>query len=286
MKKLIYSILFVCLSSLAMAQVAWIEPENPDVTQPVRLYVDLSKATNTSCVDLPGPFYIWTWKPKEHAAGSGKENGLGDKAWKNSNDILIMKKDADKGPKVWYYEMTPTEFYEVTATEVYSKGISFLVKPKDGGGYGDPDLKTEDINIAIAPPKLTRGYIYPVPAIVLPNEMTSIYYDNPIDTNIGMKDLAAGDAYLWIKCTGTDTITGATVVYQPSSFFNAANNAKLEMGKDLVTGKFYLTFLPSAFFGFSPTFKPKEMECTVRKKVYIDTKDRTTEQPKIKVGCD
>ncbi|OYU95044.1 MAG: hypothetical protein CFE21_12100 [Bacteroidetes bacterium B1(2017)] len=269
-----------------MGQASWVEPENPDVTQPVRLYVDLSKTTNTSCADLTGPFYIWTWKPFEHPAGSGKENGTGDKPWKNSNDILVMKQDLDKGAKVWYYEMTPTEFYGVAASEVYSKGISFLVKPKDGGGYGDPDLKTEDLNIVIAPPKLTRSYIYQVPAVILSNEITNIFYDNPVDTNVGMKNLAEGDAYLWIKCSGTDTITGAPVVYQPSSFFNAGSNPSLEMKKDLATGRFYLTMIPQSFFGFSPTFKPKEIECTVRRKVYTSTADRTTDQPKIKVGCD
>jgi hypothetical protein len=286
MKKLVYSILLAFISSAVMGQAAWIEPENPDVTQPVRLYVDLDKTTNTSCKDLPGPFYIWTWSPKEFALGTPKGNGTGDKPWKSSNDILVMKKDESKGPKVWYYEMTPTEFYEVEATEVYSKGINFLVKPKDGGGYGDPDLKTEDLKITITPPKLTRGYIYQVPAIVLPNEITTLYYDNPADTNIGMKDLASGDAYLWIKVSGTDTATGLAVVYQPSTFFESGSNPKLEMTKDETTGRFYLTILPSMFFGFSPTFVPKEIECTVRRKNYSSSADRTTDQPKIKFGCD
>jgi hypothetical protein len=285
MKKIINSILFICLSSFAMGQAAWIEPENPDVTQTVRLYVDLSKTTNTSCADQPGPFYIWTWSPVELPASSPKVNGTGDKPWKSSNDILVMTKDETKGAKVWYYEMIPTEFYEVPASEVYSKGIKFLVKPKDGGGYGDPDLKTEDLIIPITPPKLTRSYIYQVPAIILPEEITTIFYDNPSDTNIGMKDLAEGDAYLWIKASGTDTISGASVVYQPSSFFAAGDNPNLEMTKDNSTGRFYLTFSPSKFFGFSPTFKPKEIECTVRRKVYTGTADRTTDQPKIKIGC-
>lgn len=286
MKRIIYSLVFACLSSLAMGQAAWIEPENPDVTQPVRLYVDLDKATNTSCKDLPGPFYIWTWSPYEFPAGHAKANGTGDKPWKSSNEILKMTKDDSKGSKVWYIELTPTEFYEVAATDVYSKGINFLVKPKDGGGYGEPDLKTEDFKITITPPKLTRGYIYQVPATLLSTEITTIFYDNPADTNIGMQDLEDGDAYLWMKVTGTDTLTGLTVTYQPSTFFATGTNPNLQMVKDNTTGKFYLTMMPYSFFGFSPSFKPKDIECTVRRKVYTSSADRTTDQPKIKFGCD
>jgi hypothetical protein len=44
--------------------------------------------------------------------------------------------------------------------------------------------------------------------------------------------------------------------------------------------------IPYSFFGFSPTFKPKDIECTVRKKNYSTTNDRTADQPKFKFGCD
>lgn len=285
MKKVIYTLILACLSNLAFGQAAWIEPETPDVTKPVRLYVDLDKTTNQSLAGLTGPFFIWTWSPAELPAASPKVNGTGDQPWKNSNDVLQMTKDDSKGARVYYYEMVPTEFYEVPAVDVYSKGISFLVKPKDGGGFGDPDFKTEDLVIPVSPPKLTRGFIYQLPVTILPNEITTIFYNNPLDTIAGMKSLSEGDAYLWIKCTGTDTITGQTITYQPSSFFMAGSNPALEMKKD-ETGKFYLSILPAQFFGFAPNFKPREIECTVRKKVYVDNNDRTIEQPKIKFGCD
>ncbi|MBU3662268.1 MAG: hypothetical protein FGM41_03605 [Bacteroidetes bacterium] len=285
MKRIIYTIIFACLSCFVFGQASWIEPETPDVTKTIRLYIDLDKTTNTSLAGNTGPFYIWTWLPFEFPAGHPKANGSGDKAWKNSNDLLIMTKDDAKGARVYYYEMIPTEFYEVPATDVYSKGISFLVKPKDGGGYGDPDLKTEDQVLKVSPPKLTRGFIYQFPATILSNEVTTIFYNNPIDTIPGMINLQEGDAYLWIKCTGTDTLTGQIVTYQPSSFFAAGSNPALEMNKD-ETGKFYLSMIPYSFFGFSPTFKPKDIECTVRKKNYSTTNDRTADQPKFKFGCD
>lgn len=138
MKKLklfIVSILFLATS--LSAQTAWIEPgPTTDVTTTCRIYVNLDKVTNTSLAGLTGPFYMWTWLPFEFPASDSMANGIGAQAWKNSNEKLKMTLDASKGPRVYYYEMIPTEFYRVPKGDVYSKGISFLVKPKDGGGFG------------------------------------------------------------------------------------------------------------------------------------------------------
>ncbi len=285
--KYILSIAFMaCLATIANAQKVWIDPEEPDVTAPVKIYIDLEKMENTSLLNLDGPFYIWTWSPIEHGANSPKVNGTGDKPWKSSNDVLKMTKDESKGAKVWYYEMIPTEFYEVPASEVYAKGIKFLVKPKDGGGYGEPDLKTEDLSLTITAPKTERGIIYQFPSIILENELVNMIYNNPADTaNPGMKDLDADNAYMWMKMTAVDTVTNTTVTYQPSSFFLAGNNEALKMTKDEATGMFSLTFIPREFFGLKPSEKCKEVEVTVRKKVYSSASDRTSDQPKFKVGC-
>lgn len=91
--------------------------------------------------------YFWTWKPYEFPAGSPKENGIGAQAWKNSNEILIMTKESDR---VYSFTFTPTDFYEVSPAAVYIEDIHFLVKPKDGGGFGAPDRKSPDLMIDIA----------------------------------------------------------------------------------------------------------------------------------------
>src|SRR5574343_216534 len=165
MKKIIATIFTLITANVLLAQVAWVEPKKPDVTKPIRIYCDLSKATAATAdpmkADPTGPYYIWTWKPTEARADS-LANGTGDKPWKSSNDKLMMTKDDSKGANVWYYEMIPTEFYGVDPTVVYAQGISFLVKPKDGGGYGDPDVKTEDLSITIDAPSVDRGILYAV----------------------------------------------------------------------------------------------------------------------------
>jgi hypothetical protein len=283
--KFTFFLILLSSSQNLFAQAAWVDPEEPDVTKPVRLYVDLNKTTNTSCKENEGPFYIWTWKPVELGDDNPYVNGTGDKKWKNSNELLKMTKDDSKGDFVWYYEMTPTAFYGVPASEIYSKGISFLVKPKDGGGYGSPDIKTEDLTINISPPKLVRGVTYQFPAVILDNELTTIVYNNPADTVATMQNLEEGDAYLWIKCTAVDTLTGNLVTYQPSVFLKVGNNPSLEMIKDPITNMFSLTFMPRTFFGLKPSERGKEIECKVRRKVWKTIADNTTDQPKFKMGC-
>lgn len=284
MKKLFNIVLFILASNMVFGQAAWVEPETPDVTKTVRLYVDLDKTTNQSLAAETGPFYIWTWKPIEHPAGHPLVNGIGDKAWKNSNDALQMTKDDSKGARVYYYEMVPTVFYEVSATEVYSKGISFLVKPKDGGGFGDPDLKTEDLVLTIEPPKLTRGLIYQFPTNLLKNEIVTIFYNNPKDSNTSMHNLSDGDALLWVKFTGTDTTTGNLVTIEPTKFFFVQDDPRLTMRRE-TNGMFSLTFIPSKLFNIPGNITLKDIECTVRKKNYTTSNDRVSEQPKFKFGC-
>ncbi|MEZ5172923.1 MAG: hypothetical protein R2850_05325 [Bacteroidia bacterium] len=61
----------------------------------------------------------------------------------------------NEGGLVYSYTMVPTEFYEVDAATVYENDIKFLVKPKDGGGYGIPS-KSEDLTFEVNPPNVAR----------------------------------------------------------------------------------------------------------------------------------
>lgn len=287
MKRIIF-ILFGILTYLGVnGQAAWIEPENPDVTKPVRIYCDISKTTASTADGMKanpdGPYYIWTWKPTEARADS-LVNGTGDRPWKSSNDKLVMIKDEAKGTNVWYYEMIPTEFYGVDANAVYAAGISFLVKPKDGGGYGDPDQKTEDFNLTVAPPKLDRGTLYSVPRIMFGDQITSVIYDNPLESKASMKNLGADEVYMHMIAVIEDTATGVRTNIEPAKFFRVTENAKLKM-KKMTDGRFKITMIPNRFFAVPLTHKLISVEITVRKAVWNSAADQTEEKAKLEFGC-
>jgi hypothetical protein len=283
MKSIItFLITFSLLSAKVFGQASWIEPENPDVTKPIRIYVDLTKTTNTSCKDSSGPFYIWTWNPKEHPIGHPLVNGSGEKAWQNSNDALKMTNDATKGPLVWYYEMTPTVFYEVPASDVYKKGISLLVKTKNGGGYGDPDVKTEDLIFTIEPPKTDRGSMYASPSDMVQNEVVNLIYDNTKELNPVMKNLVNEELYMWVNASIKDTVTGITRTFAPSTFLNINQNQDLRMVYD-GSGKYRLSMIPNKIFNIT---SPNDLITQVELVVYMKSiTDRSDGQPKIKFSC-
>jgi hypothetical protein len=286
MKSILATIFTLFTSYTLVAQVAWVEPKKPDVTKPVRIYCDISKATAATADDMKakpdGPYYIWTWKPVEARVDS-LVNGTGDKPWKSSNDRLIMRKDESKGPNVWYYEMIPTEFYGVEASVVYAQGISFLVKPKDGGGYGDPDVKTEDFNLTIDPPSVERGILYAIPRTVFGDQITTLVYDNPNEPKLSMKNLNDGDVYMHIVATAKDSL-GASITIEPNKFFKVTDNSKLKM-KRLADGRFKITMIPNSFLSVPAGYTLFDIELTVRKKNYSSVADQTDKKTKLLFGC-
>jgi hypothetical protein len=291
MKKIIGTIVtMLCIALNSFAQVAWIDPDPTIATAKITIYVDLSKLdmskdNNQRVANDPGPMYLWTWKPYEFAAGSPKANGTGEKAWKNSNELLKMTPVPDKGPKVWKYEMIPTEFYELTASQVYASGLAFLVKPKDGGGYGDPDIKTDDITIPVNPPKTSKGAVYNFPSILLQDEITTIVYDNAAEKKATMQKLDAGtELYVYLKATAKDTATGVITTYQPSSFFQVPTNPALRM-QNISATEWRLYIIPRTFFGIPANLIPQDVEVLVRKKDWISDDDTSGDKPKVKFGC-
>lgn len=290
MKKILYSIMALIGSmSAAYSQLAWIEPDPTIATDSITIYVDLSKldmskAHHQLIAAHPGPMYFWTWKPFEFATGSPKVNGEGEKPWKNSNELLKMTAAPDKGPKVWYYKMIPTEFYEVTASQVYTAGLAFLVKPKDGGGYGDPDIKTDDIVIPVNPPKTDKGSLYNYPLVAMENELVTIVYDNAAEKKPTMQNLPDAKVYMHVKATAKDS-AGALFTYQPSLFLQVQNNPALIMNKVNAT-QYKLYMIPRKFLGIPANQTLTEMEITVRRETWMSADDTAQDKPKIKVGCE
>ena len=286
MKSILSTLFSLFISYSVFAQAAWVEPKKPDVTKPVRIYCDISKTTAATAdamkADTDGPYYIWTWKPVEARVDS-LVNGTGDKPWKSSNDRLKMTKDESKGANVWYYEMVPTEFYGVEPAVVYAQGISFLVKPKDGGGYGDPDVKTEDLNLTIDPPSVERGILYAIPKTMLGDQITSLIYDNPNEPKATMKGLNDGDVYMHLVATAKDSL-GTSITIEPNKFFKVTDNAKLKMTR-LADGRFKITMIPNKFLTVPAGYTLFDIEITVRKKNYSSVADQTDKKTKLLFGC-
>lgn len=213
--RLITASFALIISSLAMGQAITVaDPDNMDPTKEIKIIVDLTQTSNDwGIVEAAAggeDMYIWTWKPFEFPASSSKANGIGPTAWKNSNELLKMTKESEG---VYSYTMIPTEFYEVDAKTVYDEDIHLLVKPKDGGGYGDPDIKTEDLVLAFEFPKGPSSILstFPSPfgkdldSLKLEmDDVFSVVYDNNEDTKESLKDVT--DMYYYPELTGSDDL--------------------------------------------------------------------------------
>ncbi len=264
------------------AQVVTSDPSdytNPN--QEVKIIVNLDQLDQTlehvqlliADADSSKDLFIWTWKPIEHPAGHPLANGIGAQAWKNSNDTLKMTKEADH---IYSYTMIPTEFYGVEAAAVFTEDIHFLVKPKDGGGYGEPDRKSTDLIFEVNPPNVEKEVVYCFPSKALQDDFIRIVYDNSRDTLTSMQNILAGDCYIHLKAILTDGLT-----IQPSTFYQAGNNPDLEM-KDIGGGSFEKTIIPEVFFNLQEGQKIDQVIGVVLRK---STYNRVTKDLKIDMSC-
>lgn len=268
-KNIHYLVLVILVASKMNAQVVTSDPNDyTNPTQSVKIIVDLNQLDQTiehvqlliADADSSRDLFIWTWKPFEHPAGHPFANGIGAQPWKNSNDTLRMTKESDR---IYSFTMIPTEFYGVDAAAVYTEDIRFLVKPKDGGGYGDPDRKSTDLVFEINPPSIEKEVVYSFPSNALQDDFVRIVYDNDRDTLAAMQNIIAGECFVHLKAILTD----GTIV-QPSPYFDAGNNPELEM-KDRGAGTFEKTIIPEIFFGLQDGQKIDVLIAVVFKKAAI-----------------
>lgn len=232
MRYILYTMLLWALPIGLSAQATWLEPADAAADDTVRLYVDLNKTENANNIIETAAggedMYIWTWKPVEHPEGHPLVNGLGTEAWKNSNPALKMTKESDG---VYYYTMVPTEFYEVDANTVYAEDFHFLVKPQDGGGFGDPDFKTEDLVVKIEPAGCDPRKVGTFPDVVDANntlpmtgdEVMVFIYDNKMELKPSLQNYSDS---LFIYARGI-TASGASV--RISRFNEAGDYPELQM---------------------------------------------------------
>lgn len=236
------------LSTLASAQVTTEPAEYQDPTTELKIIVDISKmdaslehVANLQADAAAGlDLYIWTWSPAEHQDPHPLVNGTGSEPWKNSNDSLVMTKEAEN---IYSFTMIPTEFYEVDAQTVFDNDIEFLVKPKDGGGYGDPDRKSEDILIPVDPPVTVRNPAFLFPGRFKDDDLIMLYYDNTKETVPGMQNLADDDVWFFAQATLSDS----TEVKIANNAYTVGNFPELQMTA-YGDGIFKTYMVPRKFF--------------------------------------
>jgi hypothetical protein len=246
--KIFATLMLLTISSATIrAQVVTSEPaEYTDPNTEVKIIVNLAQLDQTkdyvqnlvADAQADSGIYMWTWKPYEWPVGSERANGSGDRPWQNSNELLRLTKESDL---VYSYTMVPTEFYNVDAATVYDLDIHFLVKPKNGGGYDDPDRKSDDLVLEIDPPSVEKTVVYAFPSAPQQDDVIKVVYDNYRDTLSFMQNIPDGDCYLFIEATLTD---GTEI--KPASIYETVNTASLQM-KIAQTGIFEFDLVPSLF---------------------------------------
>ncbi len=246
-KFVIASLFALFCGASIQAQVVTTEPSDySDPNTEVKIIVNLAQLDQTkeyvqnliADAQADSGIYMWTWKPYEWPVGSERANGSGDRPWQNSNELLRLTKESDL---VYSLTMVPTEFYNVDAATVYELDIHFLVKPKNGGGYGDPDRKSDDLLLEIDPPSVEKTIVYAFPSSPQQDDVVKIVYDNYRDTLSVMQNIPAGDCYLFIQATLTD----GTVI-KPANIFQVINTPAQQM-KQTQAGIFEFDLVPSLF---------------------------------------
>lgn len=283
--KILYTLLICAAFAPLQAQVSTDPAEEIDPTQPLTIYVDLQKLDQSNehtqllieAAENDEDIYIYTWLPYEFPLGHPKANGVADPVWKNGNDTLIMTKESDY---VYSWTIIPTEWYEVEASAVYESDIHFLVKPKDGGGYGDPDIKSEDLMVAIDPPKLDRDPAYIFPEEGQQDDIYTIYYENGREDKESMQGLAEGEVYLYAEALLSDS----TVTRIAPFLFSVGQYPQLEMNY-IGDNSFRKFIVPRQFFMVPEELDILNMEFVVLKKLYATSADRSNSIIEAELGC-
>jgi hypothetical protein len=281
MKNLIATLLLSFISMGAFAQAAFLDkPEDFDPSKSTKIMVNLKLTKNElGIVEIAQTedIYLWIWKPKEHPKGHPLENGIGGTAWKNSNPALKMTKESEG---VYSFTFTPTVFFECDAATVYKEDFHFLLKPLDGGGYGDPDKKTEDLEILVDPPTGPVVKIKSLPVgkgdkkdtlISSQLDVFSLVYNNTVEDKISMQN--ATDLYIYAVATDENNVT-----YKIST--NAKKVADFPQLKMRTKGDgvFQSSFIPEKFFNIPAGVKIMKMEFDIVKPNLSNTDDALDEK--------
>jgi hypothetical protein len=268
--------LMIIVSGNVYGQAAYLDkPEEFDPAKPCKIMVNLKLTKNDwGIVDIATTedMYLWIWKPKEHPAGHPMANGIGSAAWKSSNDALKMTKEAEG---IYSYTLTPTVFFETDAATVYKEDFNFLVKPKDGGGFGDPDKKTEDLLISVDPPSGPVVKIQTIPVgkglkkdtmITTTADVFSVIYNNNAEEKVSMQNATV----LYVFAVAYDS--AGTAYKIATNAKKAGDFPQLKM-KETAKGVFQFSVIPEKLFTIPAGKKIYRIEYQIVKPNLVDSND-------------
>lgn len=284
MKKL--SIAILCFAGLLLNAQVTTEPKEIIPDETVKIIVNLSQLDDTQeYVQLlqagaadGEDVYMWTFSPAELPPGHPRVNGTGAQPWKNSNDSLKMTKE-DVG--IYSYTMIPTEFYEVDAATVYKNDIKFLVKLKDGGGFGDPDRKSDDLVVLVDPPKVTLDPAFIFPTEARGDDVLSINYENDRETKVTMQNIGSNDAFFYAIATLNDSTE-----IEIEKFTRVSNNPKLQLNS-VGPSTFIKYIIPNEFFAVPAGKSISKMKFIItRRSSFTGGDDRINYDLNVNLDCE
>ncbi|MDD2277504.1 MAG: hypothetical protein PHD06_01235 [Bacteroidales bacterium] len=228
MKRLIFASIIALFSYSGYSQICGslivsTIPEEPTATDEITLTVKFTcpEYEQWGVEDI----YLWVWTDKTDQPSGLPDmfpgaddvqplNGLGDQAWKNSNPYLKMEKIGDN---TYQYVFTPTIMFKLNPSDLRSMG--FLCKPKDGGGYGDPDMKTEDQELVFKSLTFIEDLGRTFPATVSANDIITIYFNQKIADDATFAAYT-GNLLLTIRPYVDNTPAGPEMVFSATKTMN------------------------------------------------------------------
>jgi len=278
--------LAILWTSATYAQITTDPPEYEDPTTELKIIVDLNALDASldhtqNLLDAAAAgeeVYFYTWSPVEHPVGHPLVNGNPPTPWKDSNDTLVMTKEGDN---LYSITMIPTEFYETDAQTVFANDIKFLIKTKDGGGFGDPDIKSEDLTLLIDPPVTTRNPAFLFPGSFKDDDLVMLYYDNNQETVTGMQNLADDDVWFYAEATLSDS----TKVRIANNAFTVGNFPELQM-TSYGDGLFKTFFVPRKFFNVPEEKNVTDITIFIMRRVFAGGESRISYDIIAELSCE
>ncbi len=204
-----------------------------------------------------GDVWIWAWVPNTSIGAPSNENPAG----RNAEPAKVTRIAPDK----YQIKFVPAQFYGVTALQLVSGGgkLGMLLKGRDWS-----DGQTEDLLIAIDPPKFESPVVRAFPKAFTAVDIVTIFYDSKLDVDASNNPRPISDPYLQITLEGIDK--NGSPLFPENYEIPVDNKVKLVSEGN---GVYSITFVPNSLFGI------KNGEIIQKLNVFIRSLDGSKRTP-------